>query len=136
MDDYLAVEPLIVARLNDQLNNVTIKSTWGMPKIQETFDLPPAVLVFLEEDRPGLVNLLEDGASQKVEQIWLCLVLVADAANEAGPLISQIIKALNGWQPPGETFSPLKRMKSSFAPDYSPSGVYYFPVAFSTSFVF
>ncbi|MBF0191628.1 MAG: hypothetical protein HQL99_10900 [Magnetococcales bacterium] len=135
MNDYLAVEPLLVARLNDQVNNVTVKSTWGMPRIQETFDLPPAVLVFLEEDRPGQIQLLEEGATQQVEQTWLCLVVVADAENEAGPLIAQVIQALNGWQPAGEMFSPFKRVKSTFVPDYSPNGVYYFPVAFSTSFI-
>ncbi|MEO5330544.1 MAG: hypothetical protein H7839_00865 [Magnetococcus sp. YQC-5] len=136
MDDYLAAEPLIVARLNDQIDNVSIKSTWGMPKIQETFDLPPAVLIILEADIPGQINLLEDGPSQLVEQTWLCLVVVGDAQNEAGPLISQVIKALNGWQPSDTSFSPFKRVKSTFVPDYSPNGVYYFPVAFSTNFVF
>lgn len=135
MEDYLAAEPLIVARLNDQINNVTIQSTWGMPKIQETFDLPPAVMVFLEDDRPGQIQLLDDGATQKVEQIWLCLIVVADAENDAGPLISQVIRAINGWQPAGETFSAFRRVKSSFVPDTSPNGVYYFPVAFSTSFI-
>ncbi len=31
MDDYLVAEPLIVARLEEQLSDITIKSTWGMP---------------------------------------------------------------------------------------------------------
>ncbi|MBF0108763.1 MAG: hypothetical protein HQL76_06270 [Magnetococcales bacterium] len=136
MDDYLAAAPLIVARLNERIGNVTIKPVWGMPRIQETFDLPPAVWVFLEEDRPGQANLLEDGVSQRVEQIWLCLMVVNDAEHEAGLLISQIIAALNGWQPAGETFAPFTRVKSTFAPDHSPTGMYYFPVAFSTHFVF
>ncbi|MBF0214550.1 MAG: hypothetical protein HQM00_13480 [Magnetococcales bacterium] len=132
MIDYLAIEPLIVARLEDQLADVTIKSTWGIPKIPETFDLPPAVLIFLEDDRPGP----ESGRSQKVEQVWLCLVVVNDPGNEAGPLIAQVIRALSGWTPDGATFAPFKRVKSTFAPDTSPNGVYYFPLAFSTSFVF
>ncbi|MBF0165875.1 MAG: hypothetical protein HQM01_15445, partial [Magnetococcales bacterium] len=112
--------------------DVTIKSTWGMPKIPETFDLPPAVLVILEDDRPGQIN----DTSQKVEQVWLCLVVVNDPGNEAGPLIAQVIRAMNGWTPDGASFTPFKRVKSSFAPDTSPNGVYYFPLAFSTSFVF
>lgn len=132
MDDYLAVEPLIISRLREQIPNTTIKSTWGAPKILENPDLAPAVLVFLEEDKPNQ----ENGTSQKVEQIWLCLVVVNDAQNEAGPLISQVIKAMNFWQPPGETFTCFKRVKSNFSPDYSPNGVYYFPLAFSTSFIF
>lgn len=132
MDDYLAVEPLIISRLREEIANVTIKSTWGMPKILENCDLAPAILVFLEDDKPGH----ENGTSQKVEQTWLCLVVVNDAQTEAGPLISQVIKAMNFWQPPGETFTYFKRVKSNFSPDYSPNGVYYFPLAFSTEFVF
>lgn len=132
MDDYLAVEPMIVARLEDQLADVTVKSTWGMPKIPESFDLPPAVLIFLEDDRPGP----ESDRSQKVEQVWLCLVVVNDPGNEAGSLIAQVIKTMSGWTPDRITFAPFKRVKSTFSPDTSPNGVYYFPLAFSTSFVF
>ncbi|MBF0116464.1 MAG: hypothetical protein HQM04_15660 [Magnetococcales bacterium] len=135
MDDYLAAEPLIVARLKDQLlSNITIQSTWGMSKLQENFDTPPAVLILLEEDRPGEVNLA--GTAQKIEQVWTCIVVVKDAENEAGPLISQVLQAMSGWQPDGETFSPFRRVKSGFSHDYSPSTAFYFPLAFSTSFVF
>ncbi|MBF0148274.1 MAG: hypothetical protein HQL84_18875 [Magnetococcales bacterium] len=132
MDDYLAAEPLIVARLEDQIPEVSVKSTWGMPRIQENFDLAPAILVFLEEDRPGQ----DSGISQKVEQVWLCLVVVNNAEKEAGPLIGRVIKAMSGWRPVGNMFSTFKRVKSHFNPDYSPNGVYYFPLAFSTNFVF
>ena len=52
MDDYCAAGPLIAARLTAQLAGVNIKPTWGIPRIQEQFDLPPAVLVSLEDDRP------------------------------------------------------------------------------------
>ena len=133
MDDYLAVVPLIVARLTAQLAGVTIKSAWGIPKIQEQFDLPPAVLVCLEDDRPdAIVNV----AVQKIEQIWTCIVVVNDPENEAGPLISQVIQAMNGWQPTGTAFSPFKRVKSGFTHECSPTGVFHFPLAFSTQFVF
>ncbi|MBF0161611.1 MAG: hypothetical protein HQL88_04910 [Magnetococcales bacterium] len=135
MDDYLAAEPLIVARLRDRLlSNVTVQSTWGMSKLQEHFDTPPAVLILLEEDRPGEISL--SGAAQKIEQVWTCIVVVKDAENEAGPLISQVVQALNGWQPEDTAFSPFKRVKSGFSHDYSPSTAFYFPLAFSTSFVF
>lgn len=132
MNDYLAAEPLIIARLSDQIANVTINSTWGMPKIQETINLPPAVLVFLEKDKSGEVHL----SNHKVEQTWLCLVVVQDAKREAGPLISQVIKAMHGWRPEDRTFSIFKRVQSGFAHEYSPTGVLYFPVAFTTEFVF
>ena len=137
VDDYFSVEPLIVDRLNGRVADVTIRSSWGMPKIQETPDLPPAVLVLLEADLPGEINLFGDNSTaQKVEQTWTCIVVVNDAKNNAGPLISQVIQAMNGWQPAGTTFSPFKRVKSALTPEYSPNGVYYFPLAFATQFVF
>ncbi len=134
MHDYLAAEPLIVARLKEWIAEAMIHSTWGMPKLQETPDLPPSVLVSLEEDRPG--QIADNGITQKVEQVWLCLVVVSEPANEAGPLIAQVIKAMAGWQPDDPAFSPFRRVKSHFTPDYSANGIYYFPVAFMTSFVF
>ena len=134
MDDYLSVATLIEERLNAEVGGATIKSTWGMPKVVEDFELPPAVMIFLEADRPGEIGNF--GASQKVEQLWLCLVVVKDAEFEAGPMISQVIKAMNGWKPEGGQFSEFKRAKTNFSHDYSPSGVLYFPLAFSTTFIF
>ena len=135
MDNYLQIEPLIITRLKDQIADVTIKSTWWMPKIQEHVDLPPAVLLVLEDDIPGEINLSR-GAAQKINQTWTCIVLSNNAEHEAGPLISQVIKAMNGWQSSEAAFSPFKRIKTGFKPESSPNGVYYFPLAFSTSFVF
>ncbi|MBF0098974.1 MAG: hypothetical protein HQM04_19220 [Magnetococcales bacterium] len=135
MDDYFAITPLIVARLRERLcSQITVQSTWGIGRIQETPELLPAVLVLLEADHPGEINL--SGAAQKIEQVWNCIVVVKDAGTEAGPLISQVIQALNGWQPENTLFSPFRRVKSGFHHDYSPSMAFYFPLAFSTSFVF
>ncbi|WP_085440190.1 phage tail terminator protein [Magnetofaba australis] len=134
MDDYLSAEPLIVARLKEQIRDARIHSSWGVPAIRENHDLPPSVIVFLEEDAPGAVA--DTGSSQKVEQTWLCLVVVRDAETESGTLVSQVIRAMAGWKPAGSPFSAFKRVKSAYAPDYSPNGVFYFPLAFATSFVF
>ncbi|MBF0263607.1 MAG: hypothetical protein HQL97_17415 [Magnetococcales bacterium] len=134
MIDYFALEPLIIARLREKLTDISIRSTWGAPKIHETTDLPPAILLFLEDDQPG--SVVENGACQKIEQTWLCLVVVNDPGNEAGPLISRVIRALSGWTPAESRFAAFKRVRSNFSPDCSANGVYYFPLAFSTSFVF
>ena len=134
LNDYLALEPLIVARLSDELADLNVKSTWGMAKIIEKFDLPPALLVFLEADKPGAVT--HDGTTHKVEQVWLCVLLVGDAENEAGEYISKIIRAMSGWTPDRKIYTPFARTASKFAPDYTPNGIYYFPLAFSTTFVF
>ncbi|MBF0402094.1 MAG: hypothetical protein HQL90_15185 [Magnetococcales bacterium] len=134
MENYLAAESLITARLKARIPDITVQSTWGMSKIQELPELLPAVLVVLEADLPGEINLA--GRAQKVEQVWNCIVVVKDAETEAGPLISQVIQAMSGWQPDDTGFSPFKRVKSGFAHEYSPSTAFYFPVAFATSFVF
>ncbi len=133
MDDYLALEPLIIARLNDQISGVTIKSTWGLARFVENFDTPPAILLVLESDMPGEINV--SGSAQVVDQVWTCFVIVKDSANEAGPLISQIIKAMNGWVP-DPSCTPFNRIKSGFKHEYSPTGAMYFPLAFETRFVF
>ena len=134
MEDYLEVEPLIVARLKEEVRNARVHSSWGQPVIKETTDLPPSVMVFLEDDRPG--TTAANGQDQKIEQVWLTLVVVRDAEQEAGSLISQVVRALVGWEPSGSPFSAFKRVKSVYSPDYSPNGVFYFPLAFATSFVF
>ncbi|MBF0625842.1 MAG: hypothetical protein HQL82_13665 [Magnetococcales bacterium] len=134
MDNYLAAEPLIVARLKEYVSEAAIHSSWGMPAVRENHDLPPSVIIFLEEDHPGAVA--DTGLSQKVEQTWLCLVVVRDAETETGTLVSQVIRAMAGWKPAGAPFSAFKRVKSAYSPDYSLNGVFYFPLAFATSFVF
>lgn len=63
-------------------------------------------------------------------------MVVKNAETEAGHLISQVIRAMAGWKPAGSPFSAFKRVKSVYSPDYSPNGIFYFPLAFATSFVF
>ena len=123
-----------MARLKEQVPEVQTLSSWGQPVIKESHDLPPSVMVFLENDQPG--DVVARGRNQKIEQTWLALVVVKDAENEAGPLISQVIRALAGWCPEGGRFSVFQRVRSSFLPDYSPNGIFYFPLSFSTTFAF
>lgn len=134
MDDYLKVEPLIVARLKAQVPNAQILSSWGQPVIKETADLPPSIMVFLEDDKPE--ESVAAGRNQKIEQHWLALVVVRNAELEAGRLISRTIQALAGWKPEGGQFSAFRRVRSGFVPDYSPNGFFYFPLTFATHFVF
>ena len=134
MIDYLEAEPLIVARLKEKIPDAQILSSWGQPVIKESHNLPPSVMVFLENDGPK--ENVAAGRNQKIEQTWLALVVVQDAENEAGPLISKVLRALSGWVPEGNRCGPFKRVRSSYMPDYSPNGIFYFPLSFSTMFVF
>ncbi|ABK43779.1 hypothetical protein Mmc1_1268 [Magnetococcus marinus MC-1] len=132
MQNYLQIEGLIVQRLKDQLEGIRVLSSWGMPVIHEEAELPPTVIIFLEEDKPGPIQ----GNQQKVEQTWLCLVVVRDAESDAGALISRVITAVVGWTPDRTLFKPFQRTASAYSPDYSPNGIFYFPLAFETSFLF
>ena len=134
MNDYLEVEPLLVARLKEKIPDAQILSSWGQPVIKESHNLPPSVMVFLENDGPK--ENVAAGRNQKIEQTWLALVVVQDAENEAGPLISKVLRTLSGWVPEGNRCGPFKRVRSSYMPDYSPNGIFYFPLSFSTMFVF
>ncbi len=134
MNDYLEVEPLIIARLKEELSDVQILSSWGQPVIKESPELPPSVMLFLEDDQPA--EAVAAGKNQKIEQRWLALVVVREPEQEAGPLIARVIRSLAGWRPEGGRFAPFQRIRTSFLPDFSPNGFFYFPLSFTTTFVF
>jgi hypothetical protein len=50
MEDYLEVEPLLVSRLKEKIPDTQILSSWGQPVIKEHHNLPPSVMIFLEEE--------------------------------------------------------------------------------------
>ncbi len=132
IDNYLALGPLIVSRLQDQVQEATVSLSWGIPVLVEN-PLSPAIVVLLEEDQPA--EEISRGRTQKVVQTWLVLVVIRDADDVAGQMISSVYKALAGWSPDA-AFYPLKRVKSPNKPDISPNGVSYFPLSFQTFFVF
>ena len=134
MENYLALGPLLVSRLKEKLAYVSISLHWVMPHIKEAHDLPPSILVFLEDDQPA--QEVSRGAQQKVIQTWIALVIIHDTDEAAGELISRVFQALAGWSPDDTRFFPFRRVKSSYKPDVSPNGVSYFPLSFESSFIF
>lgn len=132
MEDYFAALPLIVARLEEQIPGVDISPIWGMARVLEQPESLPTIKVILELDKP--MGGAEYGI-QKIEQVWLCVVMMKETAEESGTLVAQVLRALSGHRL-GKSFSPFKRVASTFIPDTSPQQVSYFPAAFSTSFVF
>jgi len=134
MDDYLEAGGLIIARLKERLPDLRVAPSWSLAEIRETPELAPSLLVFLEGDTPG--EGIPNGCDHKVEQRWAVVVIARDAEGEAGFMISRTLSALAGWRPPGGRFSSLRRVASSHTPDRTPAGVFYFPVAFATGFVF
>lgn len=130
--DYLQVGQLIQTRLNEQLlSSYRTAIRQGKPVMHEEMDKLPSIMIYLDEDVPGQSNV----TSQKIEQRWLVWV-INKSSTDAGIVISSVIRALSGWTSDCSAFTPLVRVRTQQSPDWSPNGVLYFPLAFSTSFVF
>ena len=143
IEDYLAAGPLIEARIRDKVG--------GIKRIEGVGDLTawledeaefekqisgklPAAFVGYDGDVIGA--MAGDGFAHVAAQRWLVVLAVgnyrrADTAKgvveAAGPLLAQLMAALNGWKPEG--FSELKRQVAP-RPGYR-AGVGFFPLMFS-----
>lgn len=140
MDNHLALEPLLIARLKEQVTG--FRDVLGMADLaamQEASQITPAAHVIYQGDTfPA-----KDGGgkhSTLVEQTWLVVVAVrnvrdtiggAAARVEAGELITQTLKALSNWRPEPE-LRPLVLVNPP-KPGFN-AGFAYFPLAFK--FVF
>lgn len=142
--DFFVAEPLIIARLQDQIQGVTRV-------------LPAADLASLLDNKAGWSNVgtpaiyvgpydyqLEDTpnpAQQKFAQRWYVLLVTrhvgqidtgAGAREAAGPLLVSIIRALLGWLP-GSGLGPLKLEQAGGRWAYR-DGKLLHPLIFSTLF--
>ncbi len=143
VDDYLVLEDFIVDRLRGKLGHgVKILTATDLAGVKEASQWHPAVHVMLTGDNPN--QAISDGASQKIEQQWTLVVVTRSAKNAdsgagarsiAGPLIVRAINAIQGWTP-SERFKPFVRERTPYRPQNSPGGFFYFPIAFTTVFVF
>lgn len=139
MDDYLAAERLIKARLEEQAQDAkAVFSAVDLNGVTERSQVTPAVHVLYGGDvpvreAPGTANR---GQMQITDQRWVIVVAVRSAkdvqggsgARElAGPIIAQALAALRGWKPAG--FDRPLRRGSGMPPRYTP-GFAYFPFQF------
>lgn len=120
VEDYLFLGPLIQERLADQVPDMPVE-------VVETADQ-----VFAADRRQQVLMVMWAGdvpagtaarASTVLRQRWLVMValgdvsLVKDARQlRAGPLMSQVHKALVGWVPRGAVH-PFTRAAASMRPD-------------------
>lgn len=138
--DYLADEALIVARLKLKTtgfgNNVL--NAADLAGVEQTKQITPAVFVIYIGDRLG--KEAGRGIGQEVFQQWAVVVAVRNARSQrtgegarsdAGPLMTEVIAALQGWEP-ATGRRPLKRIQAPWRPKYSPGGYAEFPLAFET----
>lgn len=142
MNDFLAAEPLMAARLREELPEVTVLGARDLATVRESGQVTPALHLLL--DRFDVGDQTPDGTAQEIVQQWLVILVVrsaegvrggAGAKGVAGPLLVRTIRALSGWLPPGGEFTPLRHLRPALRPEYSPGGFLYFPLSFTTSCV-
>lgn len=145
MDDYLAAGALIEDRIREKAPNLKRVEvvgdlvTWLEDEAefekQISGKLPAA---FVGYDGDVLGDMTGEGSDHVAAQRWLVVLAVgnyrrADTArgvvSDAGPLLAQLMAALNGWKPTG--FTELIRQAAP-RPGYR-AGVGFFPLVFSTN---
>ena len=137
-NDFLAVEPNIVARLQQALAGmspaVQVLTGAELAGIKEAAQRTPAVHVIWGGFR--LLETRTDGRQARLEHTWYVVAAVRNVANtkagaaaraEAGALAARAGAALMGFRPPGVA-GPL-RMGPSQSAGYS-AGFMYLPLAF------
>lgn len=138
---FLALEALIVERLQARLPNMRVLSGDDLAGIEEAGQPVPAVHVVYDGYRVTQTNA--QGRNAMTEQRWLAVVVVkhegaaakasAESKTRAAPYVDAVLKALMGWRPsakPGAPGTP------GLALDTPPKPVrrhpfYYFPLAFT-----
>jgi hypothetical protein len=144
--DYLFLEDLFIERIRNEVTGLA--DVKGIPDLQvlddQTQNSPTVYVVYLGD---GVVPGPEgQGGLKKVQvtkQYWAVVLSVqtADAGNdgeaarrEAGPLLGQLMVALQGWKPANDV-DALSRAERQALAAYK-NGAFYFPIVFYTTFVF
>ena len=137
IDDYLALETLLIDRLTDQVpaldEALSAADLDGITDAQ--VNTPSAHVIYLGDLVPEGAKF-NSGCSQIVDQRWLVWVVVrnlrttitgADNRADAGPLLVTINAALQGWKASPE-FGELKRITPPAVRYRNGNG--YFPLAY------
>lgn len=129
--DYLSAGSAVIARIQARIPTLTVGAAVDLAGQIEPSDTLPAVHVQPFKDRLG--ESAGRGQAQVVSQIWLVVLAVKNsrAASgtmaEAGPLLSSLLSALQGWTPAAD-FAPLARVEGPET--VITPAVAYFPLAF------
>lgn len=135
--DALWAGPVIQARLIDQVPE--LRMVLLLDEIDPKLNAPkqmPAALVLLNRMSP---NSDPQRGQALVQQDWIVALVVSSAAREGdrtnvqvGPLIPQVVKALQGWAPPGQLRAFAWRPGTR--PNYGRDNTYW-PLMFSLQVV-
>lgn len=138
--DYLALEPLLIARISATVSGLqAVQGVADLASLADKQQITPAVYVIYLGDIVGTMA----GNAQPTDQVWAVVptVYYADPSDTgegarrlAGPLITRTLAALSNWRP-RQDMKPLRRMASSTPAAYD-NGYGYFPLLFTSGFVF
>lgn len=142
-ENFLALEPLLVARLTEQLADmvpkVHVMSAVDLAGVTEATQITPAVHVVYQGYR--VTETRPDGTVVRVVQTWLATVATRNARNlrtgdaaraEAGLIAGRVAQALMGFKPQA-TSKPLRLVNGPGA-GFS-AGFAYLPLAFDAELV-
>jgi len=143
--DYLALEDLIVARLQAEtaMPDRQVLTAPDIEEVEEQQQTTPAYHVIYAGDRAagGARGVAANARAQVVEQLWLVVVAVKNvrkvrrgkaAREDAGPWVTEAIAALQGWKP-ASGYSHVQRDLSAPPAAYQ-AGYFYVPTLWAVTF--
>ena len=139
--EWLGLEPLLLEHLRRALPKaVKVVSARDLAGVKEAAQNTPSVQIYHRGYRP--LDEQAAGALQRVEQTWLAVVVVRNAAGQkdgtatradASDHCDAVLTALLGWKP-DKSYSALRLASGAPPPAWSPGGFGYYPLAFTTNF--
>jgi hypothetical protein len=140
----LSAEAIITSQLKNKLSLVRDKhvlTAADMQGVTEQSQPTPSAQVLFYDDTPVTNDKGESGNKQLVNQYWLVVVVVRNvkdksgksAREDAGPIITEVIKLLHHYDLGGHPFFKLTRVKAPYRATYR-NGFFYFPLMFKTRF--
>lgn len=135
---FLALEALIVERLQARMPTVRVLSGDDLAGIEESGQPVPAVHVVYDGFRVTQTNA--QGKNAMTEQRWLAVVVVkhegaaakasAESKTRAAPHVDAVLSALMGWRPNARPGTPGLALTTPPKP-VRRHPFYYFPLAFT-----
>jgi hypothetical protein len=135
IEDYLAAEPLIIARLAERVTDATTLTAADLQGVAEKAQVTPAIHVIYAGDVVPGGAAVDEGNYHLIRQQWMTVIAVRSARGQrsgsgarelAGPLITGAIKALASWRPV-QGLGRLRRVPAP-RPTFTPGGFAYFPL--------
>lgn len=139
-DDYLFLGPLIQARLQQLLPEMPVDVCERADQVLAADKRQRVLMVLWAGDRIPVAEAgrASAGASQQVFQRWLVMLGISNVGKQpdarnvaAGPLLSQVHKALAGWTPEGAARA-MQRAQAPLQPTFTDSKAVY-PLGFEIS---